>query len=176
MTIRETSPARRNQKRSIRAETCAALFPARVALGGALLWGSANAFSAFVGTFHWATTHHLALVCLLFGLGGALAFPVAFLFAELVTGKKRRSARFAAAFIFLSLGTILFTAVLFSLNYRIYHAAWPHAPFSRIWLLQVAFTVAGTFYQFAVIGLRLYFPIGFIALFGASLWYSQRSR
>jgi hypothetical protein len=36
--------------------------------------------------------------------------------------------------------------------------------------------VAAAFYQFAVIGLRLYFPFGVVALLAASAWFARRAR
>lgn len=148
----------------------------RTALAGALLWGLTISLSAYLGIAHWANPHHAALVVLLFGIGAALAFPAALFLSRLVAENKAPSGRFAAAFVMLALGTIAVTAILFALDYRIYYAAWHEEPFTRGWFVQFAFTVAGALYQFAVIGLRLYFPVGFAALFAASLWFALRAR
>lgn len=146
------------------------------ALAGALLWSGAMSLSAYIGIAHWANPYHAALVVLLFGIGAALAFPAALFLSRLAAENRGSGERFAAAFVMLSLGTIAVTAILFALDYRIYYAAWHEEPFTRGWVLQFAFTVAGALYQFAVIGLRLYFPVGFAALFAASLWFALRAR
>ena len=46
----------------------------------------------------------------------------------------------------------------------------------RIWFLQFTHTIAAALYQFAVLGLRLFFPFGFVALFVASFWFARRVR
>ena len=46
----------------------------------------------------------------------------------------------------------------------------------RIWFLQFAHTIAAALYQFAVLGLRLFFPVGFVALLVASFWFARRAR
>ncbi len=41
---------------------------------------------------------------------------------------------------------------------------------------QFAVTTAVALYQFATLGLRLYFPVGFAALFIAGLWFARQPR
>lgn len=124
----------------------------------------------------WQTPTRVRFLALLFAAGGALAFPAALFFARLVSMGRNSETAFAAAFLSLLICTVAFTSGLFSLQYRLYYAEW-HAPaFSVIWAFQFVFTVAGALVQFAVLGLRLYFPIGFIALFAASLWFARQPR
>ena len=149
-----------------------------IALPGALVWSSAMGASALVSLFfdHWATPAKIRLVAFLFAVGGALAFPVGLYFARLVSAGKSGETAFAAAFVSLLVFTVAFTSGVFSLQYRFYYAEW-HAPaFSVTWAFQFVFTVAGALVQFAVLGLRLYFPIGFVALFVASLWFARQPR
>ncbi|MGB3538939.1 MAG: hypothetical protein WBA42_12330 [Mesorhizobium sp.] len=155
-----------------------ALPPPSIALPGALAWALAMGASALVSLFfdHWATPAKIRLVAFLFAVGGALAFPVGLYFARLVSAGKSGETAFAAAFVSLLVFTVAFTSGVFSLQYRFYYAEW-HAPaFSVTWAFQFVFTVAGALVQFAVLGLRLYFPIGFVALFVASLWFARQPR
>ncbi|MGX7872558.1 hypothetical protein ACVDG5_006595 [Mesorhizobium sp. ORM6] len=47
---------------------------------------------------------------------------------------------------------------------------------SATWGFQLAFTMAVALYQLMVLGIRLYFPLGLIALFAASLWFARQRR
>ena len=66
-----------------------------------------------------------------------------------------------AFFLCLTVCTIAATAFLFAMDYRIFYARW-HAPFGTLtWVYQFVFTSAGAVYQFVVMGIRLYLPVGF---------------
>ena len=80
----------------------------------------------------------------------------------------RPSVAFAAYFLGLSLATIGITAPLFAFDYRQYYSTWHEEAFTVTWMFQFVFTTAGALVQFAVLGVRLYFPLGFLALFVAS--------
>ena len=43
-------------------------------------------------------------------------------------------------------------------------------------MFQFVFTTRGALIQFAVLGVRLFFPLGFVALFVASLWFARSTR
>jgi hypothetical protein len=59
------------------------------------------------------------------------------------------------------------------MDYRLFYAQW-HRPFgTRIWAYQFIFTSAGAVYQFLVMGLRLYLPVGLPILAGTSLWLAR---
>ncbi|WP_309086543.1 hypothetical protein [Chelativorans sp.] len=76
----------------------------------------------------------------------------------------------------LTLATVGVTALLFAVDYRAYYAASHAHTLSYVWMLQLIGTTLNASYQFAVIGLRLYFPIGLIGLFAASFWFAARTR
>ncbi|CDX17454.1 hypothetical protein MPL3356_240031 [Mesorhizobium plurifarium] len=41
---------------------------------------------------------------------------------------------------------------------------------------EFVFTLLTALYQFVVLGVRLYFPLGFAALVGVSIWFARRRR
>ncbi|TIU13037.1 MAG: hypothetical protein E5W40_08905, partial [Mesorhizobium sp.] len=82
----------------------------------------------------------------------------------------------AAAFVCLLATTISFTGGLFALHYRSYYAQWHEPALTIAWSIQFVHTVATAFYQFIVLGIRLYFPLGFIALALASIWFARQQR
>ena len=132
--------------------------------------------SAYWGMAHWTVMSHMVSVLLLFGAGGAAAFPVALFAAELIAGGRSPRHRFGAFFLFLAVFTVLLTALIFAAIYRTYYASWHADTFSYVWGLQLVGTGLNAFYQFAVIGLRYYFPIGLMGLFAASYWFARRAR
>jgi hypothetical protein len=150
----------------------------RLAMLGAAVWGFAMGASAFLTLLldHWETPVRVRTVVLLFALGGAIAFPVGWTLAKLLSNGRRSETAFAAAFVSLGVLTIGLTALLYALQYRTYCAEWHAPPFTITWAFQFVFTGLVALYQFAVLGLRLYFPGGFIALFAAALWFACRSR
>ena len=148
------------------------------ALIGAVGWALVMAVSAFLRLFcqRWQTPEKYVEVALLFGLGGALAFPAGLLAARLAACGRSRQAAFAAAFLGLALATFGFTAIAFALDYRQYYATWHAEAFSLRWAFEFFFTSVGAFVQFAVLGSRLFFPLGFVALFVAALWFARSPR
>lgn len=124
----------------------------------------------------WEMPDKLEKVAILYGFGAAIAFPVAFFLARLVSRGRSAEAAFAAMFVALALCTIGATAGLFALDYRSYYAEW-HEEFGTVtWAFQFFFTAANAVIQFAVLGMRLFFPLGFVALFVVSLWFARRAR
>jgi hypothetical protein len=142
----------------------------RETLLGAIGWGAAMALSAQASL--WLsnaalTSHYWSLTALIFA-GAALAWPLSLsAFRFLAFGRGREPA-FAAALLCLIVFTIGVTAVLFAIIYRNFYAQWHGDPFTKLWLVQLAFTSASALYQFAVIGLRLYLPLGMALLFAAA--------
>lgn len=149
-----------------------------LALAGAAAWGMVMGASALsVLLFgQWATPAHVRTIIALFSLGGALAFPLGWTLARLLSRGRGAEAAFAAAFVSLSITTIGMTALLYAIQYRSYYAEWHAAPFTVTWGFQLVFTVLAALYQFATLGMRFYFPLGFAALFAAALWFARRSR
>jgi hypothetical protein len=155
-----------------------ALPPLRPTLAGMVLWGVAMSASALSVLLleNWETPQKVRTVAALFALGGAVAFPLGLTLARFVAYQRGREVAFAAAFLSLALATACVTGGFFALQYREYYAEWHADAFTRIWFLQFAHTVAAALYQFAVLGLRLFFPLGFVALLVASFWFARRPR
>ncbi|TIX38504.1 MAG: hypothetical protein E5V40_19240, partial [Mesorhizobium sp.] len=96
--------------------------------------------------------------------------------ARLVSRGRHWEVAFAAAFVALLVATLAFTGGLFALQYRSYYAEW-HAPaFTIRWAFELVFTMLTALYQFVVLGIRLYFPLGFIALVAAGIWFARQQR
>lgn len=145
-------------------------------LAGAPLWGLGMALSALLALYlrNGAETAHLTSILLLFFSGGLVAWPFALFLGRFGAIGRGKETRFAAFFLCLTVCTIAVTAILFALDYRIFYARW-HAPFGTgTWAYQFTFTSASAIYQFVVMGIRLYLPLGFAALGLASLWLAAR--
>jgi hypothetical protein len=147
----------------------------RVALAGGAIWAVAMSASAVFGAWWhgWQTTQKLVELALVFGTGGLVAFPLGVLVAGLAPAK-RAETRYAAAFVALAAATVLVTAGLYAIQYRLYYARWHADAFTLTWMLQFLVTSIVGYVQFAVTGIRLYFPIGFASLFLAALWFARR--
>ena len=148
------------------------------ALLGGLLWAIAMGASALSNLLlaGWETPAKIRLIAFLFATGGAIAFPVGLFLARLVSLGRQWEVVLAAGLACLVASTIGITGGLFALQYRSYYAEW-HAPaFTITWAFQFAFTVLIALYQFVVLGIRLYFPLGFIALAVAAVWFARRRR
>ncbi len=151
-------------------------FPTRLWMVGALVWGTAMAFSAWAGLFlrFRLETSNLSELLFLYFSGGLVAWIVALPLARPFMRHRLIERRFAAMFLALTVATVLVTAGFFALDYRSFYAQW-HAPFgTRIWAFQFVFTSASAAYQFLVLGLRLYLPFGFILLVCASFYLAKR--
>lgn len=147
-------------------------------IAGALLWGMQMLASAMLGLYlrNGLQTSRLAEVAVLYFAGGLLAWPFALPVARFLAYNKLPEARFAAFFVTLTAVTILMTAFLFAMEYRIFYSRW-HAPFgSVIWAFQFVFTGASAVYQFLVIGLRLFLPLGLVCLVASSHHLAKRMR
>ncbi|MDX8460282.1 hypothetical protein [Mesorhizobium humile] len=156
----------------------AAVPSASEAVVGTLLWGAAMGASALASLLlaGWETPDRIRFVALLYVLGGMLAFPVGLTLARLASRGRQWETAFAAAFVWLLAATLAFTGGLFALQYRSYYAEW-HAPaFTLTWAFEFAFTMLTALYQFVVLGVRLYFPLGFAALVGVSIWFTRQRR
>jgi hypothetical protein len=124
----------------------------------------------------WQTPEKFASVGALFAAGAALAFPLALFLARFVSTRRPPEVAFAAMFLALSFSTVATTAFVFGLVYRSYYATW-HEDFGTIvWIFQFTFTIAAAVIQFAVLGVRMLFPLTFVALFAISFWFARRPR
>ncbi len=124
----------------------------------------------------WQTPEKIRTIFMLFSAGGFLAFPLGLVIARFLAHDARWQTAFAAAFVAFTLTTLIITALIFGLQYRVYYAQWHQDALTRIWFLQYFFTMAVALYQFAVLGLRLYFPFGFVILLCVSAWFARRLR
>lgn len=157
---------------------CMAIPGWRVAFAGALVWGAAMAASAWFALFldAWETTGIIRAIVILFAAGGLVAFPLGLYLARLLALGRNRETAFAAALLSFSVATIAATALLYALQYRGYYAQWHADTLSYNWVLQQVFTTLSSFYQFAVLGVRMYLPLGFAALILVSLWFVRQPR
>jgi hypothetical protein len=148
------------------------------ALAGTLLWTAAMAASAALNLAlgHWATPAKIRVVALLFAAGAALAFAPALFAARLLSLGRGGEVAFAAAFACLLASTIGFTGLLFGLQYRLYYSDWHDPVSTHLGLIEFVSTIAAGAYQFLVLGVRLYFPFGFVALLLFSLWFARQAR
>ncbi len=145
---------------------------------GALLWGVQMLVSAMLALYmrNRMETSHAAELAILFFAGGLLSWPFMLPLGRYFAHQRRIETRFAAFFVALSAGTILMTAFLFAMDYRVFYSRWHASPGSTIWLFQFIFTGASSVYQFAVLGLRMYFPLGLICLLATSFALAKRMR
>jgi hypothetical protein len=143
----------------------------REALIGGPAWGLAMAFSAWCAL--WLREHdetfHLESILLLYALGGLVAWPLSLFAGRSIAQGRAVETRFAAYLLCLIAGTIGVTALFFALDYRLFYSQWHAAAGSRIWFHQALFTSLSAYYQFLVLGVRLYLPVGAVALLLASL-------
>lgn len=169
---RRKGPAPRpaNDNSSFRDRLQASRLRWREAFYGAIAWGAAMSLSAQASlwiSIAGQTAHFWSLAALLF-FGAALAWPLALATFRFIAFRRAREAAFAAAFLCLTIFTIGVTATMFAVIYRSFYAQWHDEMFTTMWLIQLVFTTASALYQFAVIGLRLYLPLGVAFLFAAS--------
>jgi len=127
----------------------------------------------------WPADDHLIAAVLPFGVGGLVASIAAVYAAVMVSWHREPTARFATFFSLLTVFTLLFTALVFSLHYRLYYSEWHAAPFTVVWVMQTLFTGIGSLYLFAVNGPILLLPWGAaVAILAAVLfssgWFSHQ--
>lgn len=148
------------QQRLIRA-----IPPIIPAITGAVIWGCAMALSLYAGleiAIDGHTSHRNELLVLYFA-GGLISYPMALFFVRFAALHARVEKRFSAAFVSLIVATIGGTAALSAVFYG------NGDPQSK-------FAGAAAIYQFAVIGIRHYLPIGIVPLLVASLWLARSTR
>jgi len=143
---------------------------------GSVLWAVIMALSAWyaISTLDWGTQARIVRVVMLFAAGALVSFPLGIAIARLLAQRRRGEAAFAAAFLGLAIATIGITSLIFAFDYRTYYAEWHDDEFSVRLVFEVVFTTLSAVYQFAVLGVRLYFPIGFLGLFAASWWFARQ--
>lgn len=152
--------------------------PAFFALLGALGWGVCSAASAAAGLYlrNRLETDHAADIVTLFFAGGFFGWLLALAALRLLPASTSRLLRFAAACLAIAFFTLAGAAAVFAFEYRIFYAQWHAQTFSRIWFFQQLFTSVGAVYQFAVLGLGLYFPFAALPLLPAGAILCRRAR
>ena len=145
---------------------------------GAPVWGFLMMLSALAGLYlrHRLETFHLEALLLLYFAGGFFAWPFCLTLGRLLAQRHRIEGRIAAFFLSLSAGTILMTAFLFAMQYRLFYAQWHAPPATFIWAFQFVYTSASAVYQFSIMGLTLFLPLGLLVLIAASLALARRMR
>ncbi|WP_244575200.1 hypothetical protein [Rhizobium sp. 11515TR] len=146
--------------------------------GSAICWGAAMAASAIAALYlrNGLLTSHLGALTLVYFFGGALSWLILMPLTQRFARQRPTSARFAAFFLALSIGTVAMTAFLFAMDYRWFYSRW-HAPFGSLtWIFQLLFTGASAVYQFAVLGLTLFLPFGLLCLTAVSAYLARRAR
>ena len=134
-------------------------------LGASVAWAFAMVVAALVA-IHWLRggTHvENGPIAAVFAIGGFLAFGPANRLAEWISSPARLS-RIAAHLVCLGAFTAGLTALAFAIQYRTYYAQWHGEFLTELWFWQLAFTLAAALYQFAVMGLILFIPLGVPAL------------
>jgi hypothetical protein len=144
----------------------------------ALAWGALMALAVYASlqVTIAAKTSHLGALLLIYFAGGALAFPPAIAMAQRISRGKRAEARFSAAFLCLGGLTLMATAVLMALVYRLFLAPWHAETGFGPMLFDFLFGIASALYQFAVLGIRNLIPLGLVFLVIASLWLARATR
>jgi hypothetical protein len=147
-------------------------------LGGAFIWGGQMLVSAMLALYlrNEMETSHTVDLAILYFAGGLLSWPFVLPLGRFFAHGRPIETRFAAFFVSLTTGTILMTAFLFAMDYRDFYSRW-HAPFGSIdWIFQFVFTGANAVYQFSVLGVRLFLPLGIVCLLGTSFALAKRMR
>lgn len=148
------------------------------AAAGAAIWTAIVATGAVLDVWRdgWQTPEKLAQIGTLYALGAAFGFPLGLYLARLVALGRSAETAFASMFLGLAGSTMAMTAGFYALEYRQYYATW-HADFPSItWAFQFVFTAASSLIQFIVLGIPLFFPVGFAGLFVAGLWFARQPR
>lgn len=143
-----------------------------------MLWASVMGFSAAVALYlrtEWITGH-LAAVVAIATAGGAIAYAPSLVVLRLVATNGRPVFCFVSALLLFGTVTVGTTAMLYALVYRQFFAAWHGDTFTVLWLYQFVFTVLTALYQFAVLGLALYWPVGVVALVALAVHEARRAR
>jgi hypothetical protein len=150
----------------------------REAFFGAVLWGAAMAISMEAGIWlrNRAISGKTEGMLLIFFAGAAFAWPFIFFLVSFASRGRHAALRLLTAVTLIALGTASMTAFLFSQQYRHYYAQWHEHFLSIVWAYQFTGTTIAAVYQFMVMGLGLYFPLGYLFVAAASLWLMQRLR
>jgi hypothetical protein len=154
----------------------AALPPLWLIVIGSIGWCAALSLCVWFNArlTSWGNEAQRIEVLLIVAGGAFLSFLPGVMLARLVAGRKGQSQFMSALVIGLALSTIGSTAVIYLFNFRSYYAFWHDHPGEHDWYWQQFFTTASAFYQFAVLGMRLYLPFGPLVLIIAAYILSTK--
>lgn len=143
---------------------------------GALAWSALNTLSAIVSLAAQgrAIASNSDKLVLIFSAGALLAYPLSRALLYFTPEKWLPTQRFAAAFIILCGATVGITALLFAYQFQEYYSQWHDDHLSKRLVFETVFTILSACYQFLVLALRNYFPIGLIGLMVASWLFAKR--
>ena len=166
--------ASRTRRQSLARRLVGSMPGLALGFGGSIVWAVAMAagVAASLLLSGWQTPGAILQVAVVYAAGGALAFPLAFTTAGLLGGRLVEQ-RLAGALLAFTVITIGCTALVYAIDYCRYE--WHGDPFTTGWAVEVASTIAGALGQFAISGIRMYFPMGFAALLLVSLWFAPRT-
>lgn len=167
-----------NRKAGLVPRLIAALPPICDVKRGMLLWSFAMIMTCQAGIwfFMGGISGKSMQLSAIFFLGGLLAWPFGVYGARILGLGGSTFARFAASFFSLTATTMAATALIFSQQYRSFYAQWHFPILSRIGMHQFVETSASAVFQFLILGVRLYFPLGIVFFILASLWLARRMR
>lgn len=148
----------------------------RTTLLGSILWCAAISLCVWfnVRLMSWGSEAQRAEVIIIIAGGALLAFLPGVTLARLAAGRKSQSQYMAALIIGLAISTIGITALIYLFQFRSYYAIWHDNVGAHDWYWQQFFTTASAFYQFAVLGTRLYMPLGPFVLIAAAYILSTK--
>lgn len=161
----------------LRTAAAAALPSRREAAIGSLAWAVAMVVSAVIGLLlrGWDQPNRIATIAGVYAAGALIAFAPAIWLARLA-GRGRSDTTFAATLLLLPIATCGLTAFLYGMQYRLYYSAWHDHAFTIRWVFEFVFTTLAAVYQFLVLGVRLYLPLGALALAVAAWWNAKSAR
>ena len=142
-----------------------------------MLWAAAMTASAAI-SLYWSRSGILEgaanRLIGVFAIGALIAFPTARTLLAFAPDSWRTSQRFAAAFLAFGAATLGFTALFVALDFLNYYSAWHDDHLSKRRIMETVMTILSACYQFLVLGLRLFLPVGFAALIATSWVFAQR--
>lgn len=109
-----------------------------------------------------------------FALGALIGFPVGRYVLTFVPDQWKTNQRFAAAFIILGASTTGFTALFVAFDFLNYYSQWHDDHLSKRRFFETVTTILSAFYQFLVLGMRHFLPVGFLALGAVSAAFASR--
>jgi len=147
-------------------------------IGESLAWGAlmtAAAYFSLISEQARVFGPRVMTILAVYFAGGAIAYLFAFPATHWLAKRVSRPLTLILAILALGCFTLAATAGILALNYRAYYAEWHEAAFSIDWFYQQIFTVLGSTFQYLVIGVRLYWPLGPVFLFFAAWWMTRRA-